>query len=149
MRWQEIDVEHRAVGEILDLIQSGNFGDECAATDIDENPGRSQRFIPHDHRLSRSEAGMAFEHRDTGVVAKCPFHAARGEAQNIVLAFFHFFHIDRDRPGGGHAEFSRATDEMRCIGARHKRLGRRAAGIDARATKAVALDHGDPLSRCS
>jgi len=133
----------------VDLIQSGNVRDECATANVDEDLGRSEPFVPNSHRPSRSEAGMALVHRDIGVVAERPFYTPRREAQDIVLALFHFFHVDCDRSGNRHAEVFDPAGEMGGIGARHKRLGRGAARIDARAAEAMAFDHSNSLSRCS
>src|SRR5580704_393364 len=35
---QEVDVHHRSVGEVIDLIEARNLGHIRASTDIDENP---------------------------------------------------------------------------------------------------------------
>ena len=57
-------------------------------------------------------------------------------------------HIDAHAAADTHAEFRRAPRHVRGIGARHHRLGRDAAGIDAGAAEQLALDDRDLHSRC-
>ena len=59
VRRDEIDVQHRAVGEIGDLVQPGDVGHEGAAADIDEDLRRAQGLAAdrHGRRAKRSARG--------------------------------------------------------------------------------------------
>jgi len=72
----------------------------------------------------------------------------RVEKPNTYSLRLDLLHIDGDRAGDRHAEVGGAAGEVRGIGARHQRLGRRAAGVDARAAEAMALDDSNALT-CS
>ena len=63
MRREEIDVHHRAVGEIRDLIEAGDRGNRRARADIDEHAvGRDLRTV-HCDFLFGDKAAMALVNR--------------------------------------------------------------------------------------
>src|SRR5262249_9171102 len=62
---KKIDVHHRAVGEIRDLIEAGNRGDYRACADIDKDAIGSELCTIHCYFLFRGKAGVARVYRAT------------------------------------------------------------------------------------
>ena len=91
---------------------------------------------------------MALVDRDQGIASERALHAAGGEAQHVVLARLDLLHVDGDRARDRHAELAGTPCQMGGVGARHQRLGRSAACIDARSAETMPLDDGNALS-CS
>ena len=109
--------------------------------------GRAQGLAADRHRLRRGEACVPLIDGDHGIASQRLLDAAVGEAQHIVLARLDLPHVDGDGAWDRNAVISGAAGEMRGIGTRHQRLGRRAAGVDAGAAEAVALDDRHALAR--
>src|SRR6185312_7804211 len=74
------------------------------------------------------------------------FDAPGRLADDVVLAGLDAFHVGLDLAGAGEAVVRAAARHMHGVGARDHGLGRRAAGVDAGAAEAVALDDGDLLA---
>ena len=71
--------------------------------------------------------------------------APGGAARHVILAGLDPLHVHLDLAGS--EAIVRATPRhVHRVGARDQRLGRRAAGVDAGAAEAAALDDGDPLA---
>ena len=63
MRRKEIDVHHRAVGEVGNLAEARDRRDRRSPTDIDEDAIGAELHPVHCHFLVGGEAGMAFVNR--------------------------------------------------------------------------------------
>src|SRR5512139_106632 len=63
MRRQKIDVHHRAVCEVANLIESGNGRRQGSSTDIDENPRGLQVLISDPDRMRAGKSGVPFVER--------------------------------------------------------------------------------------
>ena len=84
----------------------------------------------------------AMEGEVGGVFERCGQPVARLR-DDRVLARLDPLHVDADLAGDRYAVFGRPPRRLRRIGARHQRLGRRAAGVDAGAADEIALDDRD------
>ena len=131
----------RAVGQVVDLIQPRNLGHQGSPADVDEDVWRRQRLVVDGYAVRPREARVALVHRAPGIVLQPALDAAAGLAGDRVLARLHLLHVHHRAALDYHAVLGGATRGLRGISAGHQRLGRRAAGVDAGAAKAVALDH--------
>jgi hypothetical protein len=144
VRRQDIDVQERAVGEIVDVGESGDVGRQGAAADIDEDARRRERVAADLNLAGAGEATMPLVDGDVGIAPEPTLDAARGEAEHMVLALLHLLHVDADGALDSDAVVARAPRQVRGIGTGNQGLGGRAAGVDAGAAKAVPLEDGDP-----
>jgi len=99
-----------------------------------------QYIIVHPHRMRALEARMAVINRTVFKSAHPVFHALVRAAGNLIFACFHPFHVDVDLSADGDAILAGALRQVRSVGARHQRLGRDAAGVNAGAAEVLALD---------
>ena len=142
----EVELHHRAVGEVLDLLEARQPRHGGAAADVDEDPLRREPVCIETHRVPRLEAGV-------GAIDRAPLHGLQPGldadprlTRDRVLAGLHTLHVD----GCGanvHAEVARAADHVGGIGARHQGLRRDAAGVHAGAAERAALDDRDAHAR--
>src|SRR5262249_23845410 len=65
MRMMEIDVHHRAVGEVGNLVEPRDRRDRRSPTDIDEDAIGTELYSVHRHSLVSDKAGMGFVNRAT------------------------------------------------------------------------------------
>ena len=140
---QGIEVDHRAVGEIVDPVQAGHVGHRSPAADIDEDAVGAQDFRADLDLVRRREARVAAI--DAGILEgrERSLDAAVGETDNVVFPRLDAFHVDLDLTSGAEAEVGAAPCQMDGMGAGNQGLGGRASGIDAGAAEAIALDDRD------
>lgn len=146
VRRKELDVQQGAVREVFDLVEAWDVRHSCPSADVDEYPGSAQGLAGNRHRLPRGEPCVPLIDGDHATASQRPLDAAVGEAQHIVLAHLDLPHVHGDGTWDGHPVVLGAAGEMRGIGTRHQCLGRRAAGVDAGAAEAVALDDRHALA---
>src|SRR5882757_2855483 len=144
---QEIEVHHRAVGEIVDAVQAGDFRHGGPAAHIDEDPVGAQDFRADLDLTRRHEARVAAV--DAGILEgrKRSLDTAVGETDDVVFPRLDALHVDLDLAAGAETEVGAAPRGVHGIGAGDQGLGGRAAGIDAGAAKAIALDDRDLHAR--
>ncbi len=147
MPGQEIDVHHRAVGEIVDAVQTGDRGRRGAAAHIDEDPIGAQDRRADLHLARRHEARMPLVDAAIFQALERSFDARVGETHHVVLPRLDALHIDFDLATGAESVVGAAARKARGIGARDQSLGRRASCIDAGAAEPIALDDGDCHAR--
>ena len=117
VRRHEIDLQHRAVGEIGDLVETRNVGHKGTPANIDEDLGCAQGLAADRHRRGRSEARVALVDRDQGIASERALHAAGGESQHVVLARLDLLHVDGHRA----RDQTRRTRRRAAPGARRRR----------------------------
>ncbi len=143
MARQEVDVHHRTVGEVIDLIEAGYVGHSRTRTDVNENPIRCQELAPSLHLTGGHEPRMRFKDMAVLQTFKRPLDPAIGKPDDVILARFDALHIDFDVTGA-EAILRTAAGHMRGICTGDQGFGRCAARVDAGAAEATALDDGDP-----
>src|SRR5206468_12362918 len=93
------------------------------------------------HDARALEVGMAFDDGDVRRAAE-PFLDAAGRLRNdFVLARLDARHVDADRAGNRYAEVGGAARHVGGARAGNQWFGGVAAGVDARAPEAVALQN--------
>jgi hypothetical protein len=137
---QEIDVQHRAVGEVVDLVEAGDVGHGGAAADIDEDLVGAEHLRPDRDLVRRHEARLALVDGAVLELLHRSLDALAGAAGDGVLARLDLLHVDRDLAADGEAVVRAAPGHVHGIGAGDQRLGGRAAGVDAGAAETAALD---------
>ena len=124
-------------------VQARHVGHRCPAADIDEDAVGAEDFGADLDLLGRHEARVAAI--DAGVLEgrERSFDATVGETDDVVFSCLDALHVDLDVSRGAEAELGAAPRQMHGVGAGDQRLGGRAAGIDAGAAEATALDDRD------
>src|SRR5438876_31354 len=143
MAGQHIEIHHRGIGEIGDVLDAGKVGHRGAPAGVEEDLWRGQKLVADAHGIGGFEAGVAAIKRAALHPGDPAFEIAAGVVRHLVLARLDLLVVDADRAGERHAIIGGAAGKMRGIGARHHRLGRHAAGVDAGAADELALDQRD------
>src|SRR5258708_7831514 len=146
MPGQEIDIHHRSIGEVGDLLQAGDLRHDGTAADIDEDLLGAQDLRADVHFASRHKSRMALINPAVLQVLERSLDARSRKTRDIVLARLDAPHVYLDRALDYDAVVGAAASHMRGVGARDQRLRSRASRIDAIAAKPMALDdrHSHP-----
>jgi len=140
---QKIDLHHRRMGQIGDLLNARHRRHQRSPADIDENALGPKPLGPDLDLARRDKPGMTAVEGAVVSVFQCCGQTVSRLLDDGVLARFDSLHVDADVAGDRDAEFGRATGDPRGRGARHQCLGRGAAGIDAGAADRYSLGAGD------
>jgi len=147
MRGREIDIHHRAVGEVRNLVQAGDRWDQRPPAHIDEDaiglgttPSTATFFVPNE--LAVAFINSAAFQRLQRALDSPPRCACDG-----ILARLDRPHINPDGAADRHPVVAGAARQISRVYTRDERLGRRASGIDASAAEEFAFDHGHLLAR--
>ncbi len=130
-----VDVHDRAVGEVLNLVESRHLRHGGAATDVDEDPIRRENIRAHAYLFGRLETSVAFE--DAGVFQFLqrrlqPHPRLSGYG---ILPRLDAPHIDAHTAVKRHSEVPGASRHVGGIGARHHGFGWDTAGVDTRSAE--------------
>src|SRR5262249_24951817 len=63
MRGKKIDIHHRAVGQVRNLVEAGDRGNRCARANVEKDVIRGELRAIHCHFLFRNEATVALINR--------------------------------------------------------------------------------------
>src|SRR5947207_3806677 len=134
--------EHRAVGQIRHPVDAGQWRDEGAPADIDEDARRGQPLLGDRDGIAAEKAGMALQYRAARHIAQPALDAGAGIGRDRVGPHLDPGHVDAGRRVEHDAVLGAAPREVRGIGTGDERLGGHAAGVDAGAAEQMALDQG-------
>src|SRR6185312_16138023 len=137
---QEVHVHHRLGGEDRDTVADRERRLRRARAHVDEDHRRGERLAAHRDGAWPGEARFALHHRHVPAAAQPFLEAAARVADDLVLARLDAAHVDAHLAGDVHAVRARRARRVRRAGARHQRLGGRAAVVHARAAELRALD---------
>ena len=143
MRGQKIDVHHRAVGQIGDLVEARDRWNQGPSAYIDEDLIGPEHLIGDLDLLRSDKPGVALIDRASLQRLQGSLDGRARHASDGILARLHRLHVDAHRPAEGHAIFGGTACKMRRIAARDQRFGRGAASIDAGTAEKFALDDRD------
>ncbi len=129
---------------------AGHVGHDRAAADVDEDARRRELLVAdadgssttRTARVPGTPCSLARLRSPRSTPARAFDDTASARALTFVMSI-------RGGPVSTTPKSARAPGEMRRIGARDERLGRHAAGVDARAAEQLALDEGDRHARAS
>src|SRR5687767_5970930 len=139
---QEVDRHHRAVREEIDRADPGHVGNERAAADIDEDLLGAEALSTDAHLVRGFEAGVAPIDGAVLHVLEPVFQTDPRLLGDLILACLHALHVDT-HGADVDAVLGGASGHARRVRARHHRLGRNAAGVDAGSAEDLALDERD------
>jgi hypothetical protein len=139
----EVDVHHRDVGEIGHRFDSRHLRHARPPTDVEEDFLRRQLFTVHLHAVLGGKTRVTSVHLSALQPLHPLLHVLAGLADDLVLSRLHALHVDARGAVHQHAVVGRAPRHVRRVGARHHRLGGRAAVVHAGAAELVPLHHGD------
>src|SRR5262249_11275916 len=108
MRRQEVHVQDRAVGEVANIIKSGNGRRQRASSDVDEYPIGLQDFVGDLDRMRASKSGMAFENRAALEIFQPALDALARVAGYMILSGLYRFHVDSNVARDFHPEIGGA-----------------------------------------
>ena len=138
---QVVDLQHRAVGEIVDLVETRDVGHRGAAADIDEDLVGTQDVGPDLDLVRRQETRVALvDGAFSSVLSDRSTPLLERPATWSLRALTRFMSTVTPPPPDGEAVVGAAPRRVRGIGAGDQRLGRRAPRIDAGAAEAATLD---------
>jgi hypothetical protein len=78
MARKEVDLHHGAIGQIVDLIETGDWRSRCPSADVDEYLLGLQQLISDLHLLGRDESGVPVIDRASRKMAQPVFEAVPG-----------------------------------------------------------------------
>src|SRR5882672_5415610 len=134
-----VHFHYRAVGQVGHLADSGEFGHERAAADVEEDPGGLQRPAVHVEGARGGEARVAADQGDVLHALDPVGHAVRRMLHDAVLARLDRLHVHA-HVAGGEAVFAAAPRRVHGARRGHQGLGGNAADVDAGAAHELALD---------
>ena len=137
-----VQLHHGRIGQVVDLVQAGDRGDERARAGIDEDPLGLQPLAVDTHRMGVLEARVSLVDRAVGHVPEPGGHALARLPHDGVLAGLDAPHVDVDRAIDHDAEVVAPAGHVRGPGARDQRFGGNASDIHAGAAEQLALDDG-------
>ena len=140
---QKIDRHHRRIGQIRDLVDAGHRRHHCSPADIEENALGCEPLAAYLDLARREKPGMPAVKGDVRCVLEGRGQPVARPCHDRILARLDLPHIDADFAGDRDPVIGRTPRQLCGIGARHQRLCRRAAGIDAGAADEIALDDRD------
>ncbi len=143
MPWHRVQIHHRAVRKERDSIQSLQGRDGGAPADVDEDPIGAQHLVRHRDLRGAAEPGVSRKDVAARQTAKPLLHAAARPLGDRVFPLLDAPHVDAHAAADEDAVVAGAPCQVSGIGARHHRLRRDAARVDARAAESMALDDGD------
>src|SRR4030095_16231326 len=112
------------------------------AADVDEDLVRVEALSADVHLVSGLETGVALVDGAVLHVSQPVFEPGARAARPRAFSAHAPLHVATPR-ADVHAILGGASGHARRVSARHHRLGRNAAGIDARSAEGVALDDRD------
>ena len=93
---QDVDVHHRAVGEIVDLVQTGDPGHRARPPTLMKIRS-ARRISAADLDLAgREEARVTLADGDVLVVSQRPLDRLAGETGHVVFPRLDALHVDQD-----------------------------------------------------
>ena len=134
-----LEVHDVAVGQIRDLIETGNGQDAGTRAGVDEDFFACERLAVDLDLMRAGEAAMSAIEGEIGRVGDSVLDAGAERVDDLVLARDDLGHVHLDL-AGVNAELRRAPDGLGDASAGDHRLGGRAAVIDARAAELALLD---------
>ena len=140
---KKVHAHHRAVGQVLHLVESRHRRHDRAPAHVDEDPLRREPVRAHADLASRFETRVALIDRAVLHLLQPGLDSRPRLPGDRVLPRLDAPHVDAHAAIDRHAEIRRAARHVRGIRARHHGLGRDAAGIDACAAEQLALDDRD------
>jgi hypothetical protein len=147
VRGRDREVEHRLVGEVRRLLESGNRrqrgrraggNDEASRPDLDVLAGR----LRHRHRARIAKARRPCDHVHTERGKAPDGIVGRNRRDHLVDVGVNAREVDLD-PSGRDAEHLPARDGMRVPRHRNQRFRRHAAAVEAVAAHLSFLDQHD------
>src|SRR6185503_4692815 len=132
---QKIDTHHGTVREIGNLFNTWQGGYHGPCAHVDEEPLSREPGIADADLPSRFETRAALVHGAVIQMIETVLESDSRLAGDLIFAGFDAFHVHADGAVDRHAEVGGATRHMRGVCARHHRLGRDAARVDASAAE--------------
>jgi hypothetical protein len=148
MRREEIDVHHRAVGQVRNAVESRYRRNRRSRAYIDENLIGRELGTVHCHFLFRDKAATALVNLASLLGLQRSLDAIVEHGHNGILPRLDCLHVDLGRALDPDAVIAGAACDMRNTAARGQRLGRSTAGVHACAAEQLAFDDRD-LPACS
>ena len=145
---QEVDIHHGTVGEIGNLADPRQVGDDGAAAHVDEKSLGAEPFGADAHFPRRLEADVAFVHGAVRRALEKAFDPDSRLSGDGVLAGFDPLHVDAHVAADGHAEIGCPPRHVRGVRAGDHGLGGYAARVDAGAAEQLALGDRYLHPRC-
>ena len=144
VRRHPVEGEHGAVGQIRHRADPRQVGHRGASADVDEHPRRVQELVADPDAVFALEPGVAPHERAARQASQPLLEAPARVRGDGVGARLDPGHVDRHRrPSSDDPVLGGAAGDVGRVGARHQRLGRHAAGVDAGAAHELALDERD------
>src|SRR5262245_27285409 len=139
---QLLQIHNVAIGQDVDLIESGDWRDARARAGINEDLVARKPVAIYLDLVRSSEAAVAAIEGDVGTAVDLVLNTAAKRLDDLILARHERSHVDFDF-AWMNAELRRDPGIMSNAGACDHRLGRRAPIVDARAPDLALLDQGD------
>src|SRR5258708_4940021 len=140
---QEIDLHHRAVGEIGDVVEPRHGGNERAATRVDDDVVGLENLAVDAHRLRPGEACVAAIDCRIRQTLHPTRHAIARFRDDGILAGCDRLRVYFDPCADIDTIFRGAPRHVGHVRARDERFRRHAPSVDAGAPEVLALDDGN------
>ena len=100
---QDVEIQHRGVGQVVDLVEASHVGHEGAASHIEEDAIGRQQFFSDPDLVRRLKARMGFVDGAIGHAFQPSLQAGARFSRDGILSGLHPFHVDTDSPADRHA----------------------------------------------